>query len=78
VQGDGWEVASTDIVIAGLGWVSVTGVGSCVVKVTVPGCTSVSVRPALLPYESRKTGVKFTGGRLVKKTGKGISLGWRV
>lgn len=70
-------MASTDIVIAGLGWVSVTGVGDCVVKVTVPGCTSVSTRPAMLPFESRRTGVKFTGSRLIRKNSKGLSLGWR-
>jgi hypothetical protein len=82
VFGEGWKKSSVDVVIAGLGWVAITGAGSCHLKVSVPGNTTVSRRPSLLPFESRSTGVKFTGGRLVKKTVKkgklGKNMGHRV
>jgi hypothetical protein len=54
-------------VIAGLGWVSVTGPGSFKVRVTAPKDTLVGLRPALLPYEAPLTTVSFTGGRLKRK-----------
>jgi hypothetical protein len=55
------------VVIAGLGWVSVTGPGSFKVRVTAPKDTLVGLRPALLPYEAPLTTVSFTGGRLKRK-----------
>jgi len=82
VFGEGWIRSSIDIVITGLGWIAITGAGSCRVKVSVPGDTVVSRRPSLLPFESRSTGVKFTGGRLIKKSAKkgtnGKNLGYRA
>jgi hypothetical protein len=54
-------------VIAGLGWVSVTGPGTFTVRVTTPQDTLVDLRPALLPYEAPLTTVKFLGGRLIRK-----------
>jgi hypothetical protein len=78
VSGDDWREAQTDIVIAGLGWVSVTGPGSCKVRVRVPEKVSVALRPALLPYEASHSTAKFTGGRFEKKSGKGKGgYGWR-
>ena len=82
LEGDSWRTASNDIVIAGLGWVSITGPGVCKIKVTVPKGTTVTVRPPLLPFEARETTVKFTGGKLLKRSKKsgdaGKSYGWRA
>jgi ribosome biogenesis GTPase A len=61
IAGEGWRKSSTDIVIAGLGWVSITGTGLCKVKVSVPQDTSIGTRPSLLPYEAPRTTAKFTG-----------------
>lgn len=82
VLGDGWARSAVDMVIAGLGWVAITGVGNCRIKISVPGDTKVSRRSCLLPFESRSTGVKFTGGRFIKKSVKkgkvGKTLGYRA
>ena len=82
VLGEGWERSAIDIVIAGLGWIAITGSGSCRIKISVPGNTVVSRRPSLLPFESRSTGVRFTGARLIKKSVKkghvGKNLGHRA
>lgn len=68
-----------DIVIPGLGWIAVTGVGSVKVRVTAPQATEVTLRPALLPYEAKHTTARFTGGRLEKKSRKQEkSYGWRA
>ena len=79
ITGEDWNTATTDIVIAGLGWVSVTGPGTCTVKVTVPKGISVVTRPALLPYEAKHSTASFTGGRIEKKSRKpgAKSYGWR-
>eukprot|EP01040_Poterioochromonas_malhamensis_P000552 gene552-591_t len=79
VDGDGWEQSSSDIVIPGLGWISVTGVGSVKVRVTAPAGTEVTLRPALLPFEAKHTTAKFVGGRLEKKSRKSVkTYGWRA
>jgi hypothetical protein len=80
ISGEGWKKSDYDIVIAGLGWVSVTGPGTFTVRVTTPQDTLVDLRPALLPYEAPLTTVKFLGGRLirkgaVKRTVRGNSVG---
>jgi len=67
ITGDGWLQSSYDIVIAGLGWIAVTGPGVVKVRVTVPTGTTVSLRPALLPFEAQRTSVRFTGGRLTRR-----------
>lgn len=56
--------------IAGLGWVSITGPGKAVIRVTVPEGTHVSLRAPLLPFEAKSTTAKFTGGRFIKKSAK--------
>jgi hypothetical protein len=79
VEGEGWKQSKYDIVIAGLGWISVTGSGMARLKITVPHGTSVSMRPALLPFEASYSTATFTGGRLLKKSGKaGNTYGWRA
>lgn len=81
VTGDGWRKSETDIVIAGLGWVSVTGPGRCVVRLTVPKGTNVGLRPSLLPYEASHSTASFSGGRLMKKSrksGANKGYGWRA
>ena len=81
MPGDGWRKSSKDIVIAGLGWVSITGVGEVKVRVTVPDGTAVGVRDALLPYEvTGGTAARFTGGRIQKLSTKSRSTknsGWK-
>lgn len=72
MEGDSWKKSNHDIVIAGLGWVAVTGPGMCKVRVTVPEGTAVDVRPSLLPFEAMSTTVKFTGGRLLRKSQRGM------
>mmetsp|Transcript_114136 Transcript_114136/g.261955 ORF Transcript_114136/g.261955 Transcript_114136/m.261955 type:complete len:620 (+) Transcript_114136:15-1874(+) len=47
-----------DIVISGLGWVSLTGVGTKVFDVWVPKGVKVFRRPAIMPYEVMSKGVK--------------------
>jgi hypothetical protein len=81
IDGDGWTRSSTDIVIPGLGWIAVTGVGSVKVRVTVPDETEISLRPSLLPFEAQHSTVSFTGSKIVKKSSKpgaSKSYGWRA
>lgn len=59
--------AAADVVIAGLGWVSVTGAGPVTLRVWAPRGVLVMAREPLLPYESWETTAKFTGGATVKK-----------
>jgi len=80
IEGDEWKKASTDVVIAGLGWISITGPGILRIKVTVPEGTSVGLRTPLLPFEAQHSTVKFSGGRLQKKSHKNgeKAYGWRA
>ena len=83
VEGTSWRKSECDLVISGLGWVSVTGTGKCRIKVTAPRGVAVSQRPALLPFESTSSTARFSGGRIVRKAhskGKGEkkSYGWRA
>lgn len=59
--------SAADVVIAGLGWVSVTGAGPVTLRVWAPRGVLVMAREPLLPYESWETTAKFTGGATVKK-----------
>ena len=82
LEGKGWEEAATDIVLPGFGWVAITGCGPLKINVRAPQDMDITTRQALLPFETRSTGVKFTGSKLSKtntksgKTSKGY--GWRV
>lgn len=66
--------------IAGLGWISVTGPGVAHVRVTAPAGAGVTLRPSLLPFEATETTVKYTGGKLARKSkkGGGKGYGWRA
>ncbi|PFH37978.1 Nitric-oxide synthase [Besnoitia besnoiti] len=48
VEGKGWEEAAADIVLSGLGWISVTGCGPLRLRVYVPEEVRVYQRPALV------------------------------
>ena len=65
------EQVATDIVLPGLGWISVVGSGECVVSVEVPQGVVVSSREPMLSGAEhyRSTGVKFTGTKLTTKRG---------
>eukprot|EP00181_Compsopogon_caeruleus_P002023 CAMPEP_0184687484 /NCGR_PEP_ID=MMETSP0312-20130426/26552_1 /TAXON_ID=31354 /ORGANISM="Compsopogon coeruleus, Strain SAG 36.94" /LENGTH=588 /DNA_ID=CAMNT_0027143681 /DNA_START=26 /DNA_END=1792 /DNA_ORIENTATION=+ len=65
VSGVGWKKAAVDIVLSGLGWISVTGVGDISVRVTSPNVVGVFQRPPLMPFEIEKGASRFTGGSFV-------------
>jgi len=59
VNGKGWSEACGDIVLPGVGFVSITGVGKGTFSVHVPEGIDTYVRPeSLMPYEAKWTGVK--------------------
>lgn len=66
VEGQGWQTASKDIVIAGLGWVSVTGSGSCKIRVSAPEGTHVDIRDALMPFDTWAHMAVYTGTSIQK------------
>lgn len=74
-MGRGWSKATCDIAIGGLGFVSLTGPGKYQVKVSVPKGTTVTVRDPMMPFEARKTSVRHTGSKFVRKSG---GIGWRA
>ena len=71
IAGRGWDEAACDLVLPGLGWVAVTGSGSCTVSVDLPQPVRAIRREPLIPSEEgkgargiKKSYVKFTGTRL--------------
>lgn len=80
VEGDSWQKAAADIVIPGLGWITVTGPGIARVKITSTEGTEISVRPPLLPFEAKHTTASYTGGRISKRSSKSgaKAYGWRA
>mmetsp|Transcript_30234 Transcript_30234/g.55177 ORF Transcript_30234/g.55177 Transcript_30234/m.55177 type:complete len:192 (-) Transcript_30234:134-709(-) len=61
VVGRGWDEACCDVVLPGVGFISVTGSGSAKFAVHVPEGVDVAIRQdPLLPHEARWTGVKST------------------
>ena len=71
IEGTGWKTSAVDIVISGLGWVSVTGALGCKVRIMAPESVGVRVRSPLMPYETWDTTARWTGLRAVKTGKKG-------
>lgn len=67
VNGAGWKEAAIDVVFSGLGWVSITGVGSLKIRICVPKGVGVFTREALMPYEVRQGAAYYTGSGAVNK-----------
>ncbi|GAB0497926.1 hypothetical protein MMPV_009263 [Pyropia vietnamensis] len=67
VSGAGWKTASVDVVLSGLGWVALTGVGEMTLRVATPGGVGVFVRDALMPYETEGGVGVYTGGTVVNR-----------
>eukprot|EP00953_Heterococcus_sp_UTEX-ZZ885_P001989 1588-Heterococcus_DN1.PRE.6 len=67
IVGDGWKRAGPDVVLSGLGWVSITGAGECLIKVTAPKDVLVMTRDPLMPFEAWDTTSTFTGTRTIKR-----------
>ncbi len=66
IEGTGWKTSAIDIVISGLGWISVTGALGCKVRVMAPEAVGVRLRSPLMPYETWATTAKWTGLRAIK------------
>jgi hypothetical protein len=62
--------AGCDVLISGLGWFSVTGVGQCKLRVFAPEGVMVKQRAPLMPFEAKDTMAKSTGGKIFKKVFK--------
>lgn len=67
VSGAGWKTASVDVVLSGLGWVALTGVGDMTLRVATPGGVGVFVRDALMPYETEGGVSVYTGGGVINR-----------
>lgn len=57
--------ASKDIVVHGLGWVSITGTGKVVFEVYVAEGVGFNLREPIMPYEAEPYKVKSTRGRTI-------------
>lgn len=47
------ERADKDISIHGLGWISISGLGDAIFDIYVPKGVGITIRPALMPYETK-------------------------
>lgn len=66
-EGESWKKSCVDIVLSGLGWISVTGPGSVRLRVWVPRGVGVFTREPLMPFEA-ETGVStYTGTAAVNR-----------
>jgi ribosome biogenesis GTPase A len=59
------EKATKDLVIHGLGWISVTGFGLCEFQVRVAKGVGFNVRDPIMPYEAKPERVQYTKGKTV-------------
>jgi len=75
LEGAGWDEACADIVFHGLGWISLTGCGRFVVEAHAPEGVDVTVRPPLMPFEAKWTGVRYVGHPGWFKIGKYTTRG---
>ncbi|KAJ1485459.1 hypothetical protein T484DRAFT_1945465, partial [Baffinella frigidus] len=56
-----WDRACTDVVLAGLGWVALTGLGDVTVRVLAPEGVGVMQREPLMPFEARTSTESYKG-----------------
>lgn len=65
--GEGWKKSCMDIVLSGLGWIAVTGVGEITLRVQVPKGVGVFTREPLMPFETQTGASAYTGTSLVNR-----------
>ncbi|CAE8612795.1 unnamed protein product, partial [Polarella glacialis] len=61
LTGRGWDEACVDLVVHGLGWVALTGVGDFVVEAWAPQGVAITLREPIMPFEAKWTGVVYHG-----------------
>lgn len=66
-NGEGWRKSCLDIVLSGLGWVAVTGVGDIRLRVCVPKGVGVFTREPLMPFETQTGASSYTGSSTVNR-----------
>ena len=69
-EGDSWSTACMDVVVSGLGWVALTGLGPVKVRTWAPPGVEVIVRDPLMPFEARTSTEKYTGAGDKKGTSR--------
>jgi ribosome biogenesis GTPase A len=65
VNCQGFKQASKDVLIHGLGWVSITGSGSIVFDVISPFKVGITLRPPLMPFEAAADRLSKVPGRTI-------------
>ena len=61
-EGDSWTTACMDVVVSGLGWVALTGLGPVAVRTWAPPGVEIIHRDPLMPFEARTSTESYTGG----------------
>ena len=61
IDGRGWNESCDDIVLPGIGWISLTGAGTCKVRVQMCGELQSHRREPIMPYDGRMNLHRFTG-----------------
>ena len=60
-EGFMWNKACADVVIGGLGWVALTGMGPIQLRVLAPQGVGVRLRDPLMPFEAKTSTESFAG-----------------
>lgn len=66
-EGQSWKKSCVDIVLSGLGWISVTGPGKVRLRIWVPRGVGVFTREPLMPFETDVGVSKYTGSTAVNR-----------
>lgn len=66
-SGEGWRRSCLDVVLSGLGWIAITGVGDIKLRVCVPRGVGVFTREPLMPFETQQGVSSYTGTQLVNR-----------
>lgn len=66
-EGEGWKKSCVDVVLSGLGWISVTGPGRVRLRIWVPKGVGVFTREPLMPFETDVGVSKYTGSSAVNR-----------